>query len=113
MTHIPTDILSFVFALGVIIFVHEGGHLLVAKAFRVKVLTFSLGFGKSLWSVKRGDTEYRISALPLGGYVRLSGENPEEATDDPRDFQSKPRWQRILVFLAGPAMNVVLSIVLF
>ena len=113
MTHLLTNVVSFAFALGVIIFVHESGHLLVAKAFGVKVLTFSLGFGKSLWSVTRGETEYRISALPLGGYVRLSGENAEETTGDPRDFQSKPRWQRILVYLAGPAMNVVLAIVLF
>ncbi|HEV7517609.1 MAG TPA: RIP metalloprotease RseP, partial [Thermoanaerobaculia bacterium] len=104
---------SFAFALGVIIFVHESGHLLVAKAFGVRVLTFSLGFGKSLWSFTRGETEYRISALPLGGYVRLSGENPDEMTDDPREFQNKPRWQRILVYLAGPAMNVILAIVLF
>ncbi|HZF07582.1 MAG TPA: RIP metalloprotease RseP [Thermoanaerobaculia bacterium] len=113
MTHLLTNVVSFAFALGVIIFVHESGHLLVAKAFGVKVLTFSLGFGKSLWSVTRGETEYRISALPLGGYVRLSGENAEETTGDPRDFQSKPRWQRILVYLAGPAMNVVLAITLF
>jgi regulator of sigma E protease len=113
MIHLLTNIVSFAFALGVIIFVHESGHLLVAKAFGVRVLTFSLGFGKSLWSVTRGETEYRISALPLGGYVRLGGENAEEATGDPREFQSKPRWQRILVYLAGPAMNVILSVVLF
>jgi regulator of sigma E protease len=107
-------ILSFVFALGVIIVVHEAGHLLVAKAFNVKVLTFSVGFGRKLWSVQRGETEYRIAAVPLGGYVRLGGENIEEATgDDPREFLSKPRWQRILVYLAGPAMNVVLSIAIF
>jgi len=104
---------SFAFALGVIIFVHESGHLLVAKAFGVKVLTFSLGFGKTLWSFTRGETEYRLSALPLGGYVRLSGENPEEATTDPREFQNKPRWQRVLVYVAGPAMNIVLAVVLF
>ncbi|MEA2693510.1 MAG: hypothetical protein QOJ16_2897 [Acidobacteriota bacterium] len=104
---------SFAFALGVIIFVHESGHLLVAKAFGVRVLTFSLGFGKSLWSFTRGETEYRISALPLGGYVRLSGENPDEVTDDPREFQNKPRWQRILVYVAGPAMNVILAVALF
>jgi len=104
---------SFAFALGIIIFVHESGHLLVAKAFGVRVLTFSLGFGKALWSFTRGETEYRISALPLGGYVRLSGENPDEVTDDPREFQNKPRWQRILVYVAGPAMNVVLAVALF
>src|SRR4051794_41064356 len=101
MSQVLISILSFAFALGVIIFVHESGHLLVAKAFNVRVLTFSLGFGKRLWGFQRGETEYRVSALPLGGYVRLGGENVEEATGDPRDFLSKPRWQRILVYLAG------------
>jgi regulator of sigma E protease len=114
MTDLLIRVLSFVFALGIIIVVHEAGHLLVAKAFDVKVLTFSVGFGRKLWSVRRGETEYRVSAIPLGGYVRLGGENAEEATgDDPREFLSKPRWQRILVYLAGPAMNVVLSIAIF
>jgi len=105
-----TNTLAFVFALGVIIFVHEGGHLLVAKAFDVRVLAFSLGFGKRLFGFKRGETDYRVSLVPLGGYVRLGGENPDEVSDDPREFLNKPRWQRILVYLAGPAMNVVLSI---
>lgn len=106
-------ILSFLFALGVIIVVHEAGHLLVAKAFGVRVLTFSVGFGRRIWGIQRGETEYRVSLVPLGGYVRLSGENPEEATSDPRDFLSKPRWQRILVYLAGPAMNVILALLIF
>ncbi|HVS01281.1 MAG TPA: RIP metalloprotease RseP [Thermoanaerobaculia bacterium] len=101
---------AFIFALGVIIFVHEAGHYLVAKAFDVRVLTFSLGFGRKIYAFQRGETEYRVSWIPLGGYVRLGGENPEEATGDARDFQSKPRWQRILVFLAGPLMNVVLAV---
>lgn len=108
-----TTILSFLFALGVIIVVHEAGHLLVAKAFGVRVLTFSVGFGRRIWGFQRGETEYRLSVVPLGGYVRLSGENPEEATSDPRDFLSKPRWQRILVYLAGPLMNVILSVAIF
>lgn len=105
-----TDIVAFIFALGVIIFVHEAGHLLVAKAFDVRVLAFSLGFGKRLFGFKRGETDYRVSLFPLGGYVRLGGENPDEVSDDPREFLNKPRWQRILVYIAGPAMNVVLSI---
>lgn len=113
MSQVLTNILAFAFALGIIIFVHEAGHLLVAKGFGVRVLTFSLGFGKRLWGFKRGETEYRVSALPLGGYVRLGGENVEEATGDPREFLSKPRWQRILVYLAGPLMNVLLAIALF
>ena len=82
----------------------------MAKAFDVRVLAFSLGFGKRLFGFKRGETDYRVSLVPLGGYVRLGGENPDEVSDDPREFLNKPRWQRILVYLAGPAMNVVLSI---
>jgi regulator of sigma E protease len=105
-------LLSFAFALGVIIVVHEAGHLAVAKAFGVRVLTFSVGFGRRLWGFRRGETDYRVSIVPLGGYVRLGGENPDEVTNDPREFLNKPRWQRILVYLAGPAMNVVLAIAL-
>jgi regulator of sigma E protease len=112
--NILTTLLAFGFALGVIIVVHEAGHLLVAKAFGVRVLTFSVGFGKRLWGVQRGETDYRVSAVPLGGYVRLGGENPEDVSpDDPREFLNKPRWQRILVYLAGPAANFVLSLLLF
>lgn len=113
LTDILTNILAFAFALGVIIVVHEAGHLMVAKAFGVRVLTFSVGFGKRIWAFRRGETEYRLSAIPLGGYVRLGGENPDEVSDDPREFLNKPRWQRVLVYLAGPAMNVLLAIVLF
>ncbi|HWM93515.1 MAG TPA: RIP metalloprotease RseP [Thermoanaerobaculia bacterium] len=114
MTTLLIQLLSFIFALGVIIIVHEAGHLLVAKAFDVRVLTFSVGFGRKLWSTQRGETEYRVSAIPLGGYVRLGGESIEEATgNDPREFLSKPRWQRVLVYLAGPAMNVILAIAIF
>ncbi len=113
MSNVLFNTLSFVVGLGVIIFVHEAGHLLVAKSFGVRVLTFSLGFGKRLWGFTRGDTDYRISAIPLGGYVKLGGEMPEEASGDPREFLSKPRWQRVLVYLAGPSMNIVLAIVVF
>ncbi len=113
MTAILTDILAFAFALGVIIFVHEGGHLVMAKTFGMRVLTFSLGFGQRIWGFTRGETEYKVSAIPLGGYVRLGGENLEEATGDPREFLAKPRWQRILVYVAGPFMNVILAVGLF
>lgn len=100
------------FALGVIVFVHEFGHFIVAKLFGVRVHVLSLGFGKRLWGFDLGGTDYRLSALPLGGYVHMAGVQPEESTGDPSDFHSKPRWQRILVYLAGPAMNVVLAVVL-
>lgn len=104
--------LAFFFALGVIVFVHELGHHVVAKLFGVRVQTFSLGFGKRLWGFEHGGTDYRVSVIPLGGYVRMGGEMPEEATGDPNEFLSKPRWQRVLVYVAGPAMNVVLSVAL-
>jgi regulator of sigma E protease len=113
MNILLTNIISVGFALGVIIVVHEAGHLLMAKTFGVRVLTFSIGFGKRLAGWRHGETDYRVSAIPLGGYVRLDGENPDESSGDPRQFLSKPRWQRVLVFLAGPAMNVALSIGLF
>ncbi len=108
------DILAFIFALGVIIFIHEGGHLLMARAFDIRVLAFSLGFGKRIWGFQHGETEYRVGLIPLGGYVKLGGEYPEEgqASDDPRDFINRPRWQRILVYLAGPAANAVLAVLL-
>ncbi len=112
LTTFATNTLAFVFALGVIIFVHEGGHLLMAKFFNVRVLTFSLGFGKKIWGFRRGETDYKVSVIPLGGYVRLGGEDPTEVSDDPKDFLNKPRWQRILIYLAGPAMNVALAIFL-
>jgi len=114
-THVSglaSNIAAFVFALGVIIFVHEAGHLLMAKLFRVRVLTFSLGFGKRIWGFHRGGTDYRVSLIPLGGYVRLGGEDPAEVSDDPHEFLNIPRWQRILVYLAGPAMNIVLAVLL-
>ncbi len=110
MIDLLTNTLALIFALGVIIFIHELGHLLVAKLFDTRVKTFSLGFGKRLWGFERGETDYRVSLIPLGGYVALGGEMPEDATGDPREFMSKPRWQRILVYLAGPAMNAVLSV---
>lgn len=106
-----TDLPAFIFAIGVVIFIHELGHLLVAKLFNIRVLAFSLGFGKRLWGFTSGETEYKLSLVPLGGYVKLSGEHAgEEETSDPRDFVNRPRWQRILVYLAGPLMNVILAI---
>ena len=110
MPDLLSNAFAFVFALGVIIFVHESGHLIVAKFFDTRVLTFSLGFGKRLWGFERGETDYRVSLVPLGGYVRLGGEDPNEVSEDPRDFLNKPRWQRVLVYLAGPVMNIILSV---
>jgi len=112
LIHVLRAAASFLVALGLIVFVHELGHHVIAKLFGVRVRTFSLGFGKRLWGFQRGGTDYRVSAIPLGGYVRMGGEMPEEATGDPTEFLSKARWKRILVYTAGPAMNVVFSVAL-
>jgi regulator of sigma E protease len=109
---ILSNILAFLVAAGVVIFVHEAGHYVAAKLFRVRVLTFSLGFGKRIWGFRKGDTDYRISVIPLGGYVSFAGQDPTSRTDDPAAFLNHPRWQRVLILLAGPAMNVVLAVLL-
>jgi regulator of sigma E protease len=108
-----TTLLAFAFVLGVLVFVHELGHFVMARWHGVRVLTFSLGFGPKIFKVKRGDTEYAISAVPLGGYVKMAGENPEEQrTGSPDEFLSKSKWQRFQILIMGPAMNVVLAVVL-
>jgi regulator of sigma E protease len=107
-----TSALAFLFVLGVLIFVHELGHFLMARRIGVRVLTFSLGFGPKLINIKRGDTEYCISVIPLGGYVKMAGENPEDArTGAPDEFLSKGKWQRFQVLVMGPIMNLVLAVV--
>jgi regulator of sigma E protease len=96
--------------LGILVLVHELGHFSAAKAFKVRVLAFSIGFGKPLVKKTIGETEYRISAIPFGGYVHMSGENPEEKPDvEPGDFTAKPIWQRAIVAVAGPAANYVFA----
>jgi len=135
-----TGLFAFVLMLGILIFVHELGHFLVAKLFDVKVLKFSLGFGPAIgigrhrlaW--KRGETEYVAAWFPLGGFVKMLGENPDEErlaaeavargeeveppepidpADIPRAFNNKPVWQRLLILFAGPAMNLLLPVVIF
>jgi regulator of sigma E protease len=114
MLDILTNILSLFFVLGVMIFVHEFGHFATAKYFGVRVDVFSLGFGPRLFGFRRGDTDYRVCALPLGGYVKMKGENPdEEICGEPDEFLSRPKYQRFLVLLNGPLMNVALAFVLF
>jgi regulator of sigma E protease len=99
--------------LGFMILIHEFGHYAAAKYFGVRVEVFSIGFGKRLLGFTKGETDYRISAIPLGGYVKMSGENPmDDRTGDPGEFLSHPRWQRFIVALAGPAMNIMLAIAL-
>ena len=108
-----TTLLAFLFVLGVLVFVHELGHFLVARHHGVRVLTFSLGFGPKILQTKRGDTVYCVSAIPLGGYVKMAGETVEDKREGREDeFLSKTKWQRFQVLLAGPAMNVALAVVI-
>ncbi len=108
-----TNTFALIFVLGVMIFVHEFGHFATAKFFGIRVDVFALGFGPRLFGFRRGDTDYRVCALPLGGYVKMAGENPDEelsGSDD--EFLSRPKWQRFFVLFNGPVMNVVLSFLL-
>ena len=106
-------VVSMAVVLGIMILVHEFGHFAAAKWFGVRVDVFSIGFGKRLAGFRRGETDYRISALPLGGYVKMAGENPlESRSGAPEEFMSHPRWQRFVIAIAGPAMNIVLAVAL-
>src|SRR5258708_13012252 len=106
-----TTLLSFVAVVGIIIFFHEFGHFITAKAFGMRVFIFSFGFGRRLLGFKWGDTDCRVSLIPLGGYVKLEGEPEDHISQDTstlgdgRDFTSRPRWQRFVVYLAGPIFN--------
>lgn len=107
-----TSLLAFLFVLGVLVFVHELGHFLVARFHGVRCLTFSLGFGPKLIQAKRGDTVYCVSAIPLGGYVKMAGETAEDEREGKDDeFLSKSKWQRFQILIAGPAMNLILAVV--
>ena len=107
-----TSLLAFIFVLGVLIFVHELGHFLMARRIGVRVLTFSLGFGPKILKIRRGDTEYCVSAIPLGGYVKMAGENTHDGPTGASDeFLSKTKWQRFQVLVMGPVMNLVLAVV--
>jgi regulator of sigma E protease len=115
-----TTILAFAFVLGVLVFVHELGHFLAAKRVGIRVLKFQLGFNPTVISFRRGDTEYGIGALPLGGYVKMAGENPDDVERDKNgnvirrqdEFLSKSKWQRFQVLIMGPTMNILLALVL-
>jgi regulator of sigma E protease len=108
-----TTLLSFLFVLGVLIFVHELGHFLAARYHGVRVITFSLGFGPKILKFTRGDTEYCISIIPLGGYVKMAGESPDDPrVGQPDEFLSKSKWQRFQILIAGPMMNIVTAVVI-
>ena len=107
-----TTLLAFLFVLGVLVFVHELGHFLAARRVGVRVLTFSLGFGPKILKFTRGDTEYCVSAVPLGGSVKMAGENPDDPrSGQPDEFLSKTKWQRFQILIMGPLMNIVLAVV--
>jgi membrane-associated protease RseP (regulator of RpoE activity) len=108
-------VVLYVVAILSIVLIHEAGHFVTAKAFGIKVEQFFVGFGPRIWSVRRGETEYGLKALPFGGYVRIAGMNPFEETpeeDVPRAFGSKPVWQRAAVIGAGPITHFLMAIVL-
>jgi regulator of sigma E protease len=115
-----TTLLAFVFVLGVLVFVHELGHFLAAKRVGIRVLKFQLGFNPTVVSFRRGDTEYGIGALPLGGYVKMAGENHEDIARDEHgnvvtrsdEFLSKTKWERFQVLIMGPVMNILLALIL-
>ncbi len=112
------SILTMVVVLGIMVLVHETGHFLTAKACGVRVEVFSIGMGPRLFGFKRGDTDYRISALPLGGFVKMAGEYSGDSgladtgTGDPGEFTSRPRWQRMLIGVSGPVSNFLLAFAL-
>src|ERR1700693_6116271 len=109
-------VLSVGVILGYMILIHEFGHYATAKLLGVRVEVFSIGFGKRLFGFPRGHNDYphpaiRIAAIPLGGYVKMSGENPMDArTNDPGEFMSHPRWHRFIIAIAGPAMNILFAV---
>ena len=110
-----TGIIYAIIALSVLIVVHEFGHFIVARLVNVKVITFSLGFGKKLLRWKKGETEYAVSAMPLGGYVKLLGESPEEEVPEEekeRSFTNKTPFQRFLIVFAGPFFNLVFALLI-
>ena len=113
MSDFLTSVVAVVGVLGFMILIHEFGHYAVAKLLGVRVEQFAIGFGKRLIGFRKGETDYRINAIPLGGYVKMSGENPmDQHTNDPREFVNHSRWHRFLIAIAGPAMNILLAIFL-
>jgi regulator of sigma E protease len=114
MSAIIGTILVFAFVFGILVFVHEFGHFFMAKLVGIRVEVFSWGYGKRLFGIKKGDTDYRISMIPLGGFVKFSGEEvlDEKREMDSRDFMAKTRWERFLVLVMGSVMNICLAVVL-
>jgi regulator of sigma E protease len=112
MSNLVVNFLAVAVVLGVMIIFHELGHFLAAKYFHVRVEAFSIGFGKRIAGRQYGDTDYRLCALPLGGYVKMAGDSIGEGTGDPGEFLSKPRWQRFFIAVMGPVFNFILAVAL-
>ncbi len=112
------NLLAFFLVLGVLIVLHEGGHFLVARLLKAPVDVFSVGFGKRIWGIKRGETDYRLSLIPFGGYVHVIGLGPDESTvtgdaeEEVQETELLPRWKRVLIFLGGPLTNIAAAVVL-
>ena len=110
-----TTILAFVFVIGVLVFVHELGHFLAARRVGIRVLTFSIGFGPRIFGFTRGGTDYCISAVPLGGFVKMAGETTDSPDAPPTgkadEFLSKTKWERFQVLIMGPVMNLALAVI--
>ncbi|HKV46527.1 MAG TPA: RIP metalloprotease RseP [Candidatus Acidoferrales bacterium] len=114
LTNILRELIAGAVVLGVLVLIHEWGHFIAAKMCGVRVDVFSIGFGARIWGWKRGDTDYRVSWLPLGGYVKMAGDNPaEERSGAPNEFLSRPRWQRFIIAVAGPFMNILTTFLIF
>src|SRR2546430_2916040 len=106
-------VVLFAISIIAVVMVHEAGHFFAARAFGIRVQEFFVGFGPRLWSIRRGETEYGVKAIPAGGYVRIAGMNPYEEIPPeelPRTFGAKPAWQRALVLAAGPLTHFVMAL---
>jgi regulator of sigma E protease len=108
-----SNVLSVIFVFGTVVIIHELGHFAAAKLLKIRVEAFAVGFGPRLFGFHKGDTDYKVCAIPLGGYVKMAGENPgEDLTGGVEEFLSRPKWQRFLVAVMGPLMNVLLAVFL-
>ena len=108
---LSSNVLSVIFVFGTVVIIHELGHFAVAKLLKIRVEAFAVGFGPRLFGFRKGETDYKVCAIPLGGYVKMKGENPgEDLTGGIEEFLSRPKWQRFLVAIMGPVMNIVLAV---